>query len=197
LLNEGNAQYNFQLQESTDLIVGAAYRKFRLGSNGNLYADDNARIQNHEMGGYAQLTHKLFAERLKRAVAGRVDDFKNFDPAFSPRASVVYSTGDNRQHNFRASYGRAFRSPTQLDQYIRLDVSQLLLLGNVDKGFQGYRTDVATPATLGGALTNPSLLTPFEYNAAPLDLERLSTYEVGYKGTLSEKLAIDANYFRS
>ena len=197
LLNEGNAQYNLPLAENTDLIVGGAYRKFRLGSNGNLYSDDAERIQNHELGGYAQLTQKLLNERLKLAVAGRIDNFKNFNAAFSPRASAVYSAGTNKQHNFRASYGRAFRSPAQLDQYIRLDVGQVLLLGNVEKGFQGYRTTVATAATIGGAQSNPAVLTPFEYSAAALKLERLSTYEVGYKGTLSEKLALDVDYFRS
>jgi iron complex outermembrane receptor protein len=197
LLNEGNAQYNLPLAEGTDLIVGAAYRKFRLGSNGNLFADDDARIQNREMGGYAQLTQKLLDERLKLAVAGRVDAFKNFDAAFSPRASVVYSAGASKQHNFRASYGRAFRSPTQLDQYIRLDVGQVLLLGNVDNGFQGYSTGAATQATIVAAQTNPSVLTPFEYSAAALKLERLSTYEAGYKGTLGEKLALDVNYYQS
>ncbi|AIZ62866.1 hypothetical protein PK28_02705 [Hymenobacter sp. DG25B] len=180
LLNEGNAQYNFKFGEATDLIVGAAYRKFRLGSNGNLYADDNERIQNHELGAYSQLTYKMLEDRLKLAVAGRVDDFKNFDPAFSPRASAVYSAGANKQHNFRASYGRAFRSPTQLDQYIRLDVGQVVLLGNVGNGFQGY------------SLTN---LSPVEY--AKLKLERLNTYEVGYKAILAEKVLVDVNYFRS
>ncbi|WBA41321.1 TonB-dependent receptor [Hymenobacter canadensis] len=197
LLNEGNAQYNLPLAEGTDLIVGAAYRKFRLGSNGNLYSDDDARIQNREMGGYAQLTQKLLDERLKLAVAGRVDAFKNFDAAFSPRASVVYSAGASKQHNFRASYGRAFRSPTQLDQYIRLDVGQVLLLGNVGNGFQGYTTGAATQATIVSAQANPAVLTPFEYSAAALKLERLSTYEAGYKGTLGEKLALDVNYYQS
>ncbi|SHK10434.1 TonB-dependent receptor [Hymenobacter psychrotolerans] len=177
--------------------MGGAYRKFRLGSNGNLYADDNARIQNHELGSYAQLTQKLLNERLKLAVAGRVDALKNFEAAFSPRASALYSAGENKQHNFRASYGRAFRSPTQLDQYIRLDVRQVLLLGNVDNGFQGYNIGAGTRAVLTAAQSNPAVLTPYEYSAAALKLERLSTYEVGYKGTLSEKLAIDANYYQS
>ncbi|MBC6700575.1 TonB-dependent receptor [Hymenobacter puniceus] len=197
LLNEGNAQYNLPLAENTDLIVGGAYRKFRLGSNGNLFADDNARIQNNELGGYAQLTQKLLDERLKLAVAGRVDAFKNFDAAFSPRASVVYSAGASKQHNFRASYSRAFRSPTQLDQYIRLDVGQVLILGNVDNGFQGYTTAAANQATIVAAQSNPAVLTPFEYSAAALKLERLSTYEAGYKGTLGEKLALDVNYYQS
>lgn len=193
-LNEGNAQYNFKFTPTTDLIVGGAYRKFRLGSNGNLYADDNERIQNHEMGGYAQLTQKLLDERLKLAVAGRVDAFKNFDPAFSPRASAVYSAGASKQHNFRASYGRAFRSPTQLDQYIRLDVGRVVLLGNIDNGFQGYNASNAAGQPLG---TPGVALSTFETNIAALKLERLSTYEVGYKGTLGEKLALDVNYYRS
>ncbi|AHJ95711.1 TonB-dependent receptor [Hymenobacter swuensis] len=180
LLNEGNAQYNFKLSETSDLIVGGAYRKFRLGSNGNLYSDNDGRIQNHEVGGYAQLTKKLFEERLRLALAGRIDDFKNFNPSFSPRASAVYSAGDKRQHNFRASYGRAFRSPTQLDQYINLDLGQVLLQGNVDNGYQGY-----------------SIITGQAIEVAALKLERLSTYEIGYKGALGEKVAVDVNYYRN
>jgi outer membrane receptor protein involved in Fe transport len=184
LLNEGNAQYDFRFGAKTNLILGASYRKFRLGSNGNLFSDDNQRIQNHEMGAYTQLSHQMLDDRLKLALAVRVDAFKNFDPAVSPRASAVYSVGENRQHSFRASYGRAFRSPTQLDQYIRLDVGPVLLLGNVGGGFQGY----ALPSGAGP-------LTPIDI--AALKLERLNTYEVGYRGTLSNKVYVDVNYFRS
>ncbi|TGE20588.1 TonB-dependent receptor [Hymenobacter aquaticus] len=180
-LNEGNAQYNFTLGEKTSLIVGAAYRKFRLGSNGNFFSDDNERIQNHELGGYAQLSHTLLGDRLKLALAGRVDDFKNFSPAFSPRASAVYSAGANKEHNFRASFGRAFRSPTQLDQYVRIDIGQVLLLGNVEGGFQGYTSPTGQVAV----------------DIAKLKLERLNTYEVGYKGTFRDKIVVDVNYFRS
>ncbi|GAB3827467.1 TonB-dependent receptor [Hymenobacter jeollabukensis] len=184
LLNEGNAQYDFRFGKSTSLILGASYRKFRLGSNGQFFSDDDQRIQNHEMGAYTQFSQQLLDDRLKLALAVRVDAFKNFDPAVSPRASAVYSVGENRQHSFRASYGRAFRSPTQLDQYVRLDVGPVLLLGNVGKGFDG--------------LTLPSTTAPsVPIHVDPLQLERLSTYEVGYRGTLSNKLYVDLNYYRS
>ncbi|QIX61401.1 TonB-dependent receptor [Hymenobacter sp. BT18] len=194
LLNEGNAQYNFKFGDMTDLIVGGAYRKFRLGSNGNFFSDDAERIQNHELGGYTQLTHKLLEERLKLALAVRVDDFKNFDPAVSPRASVVYSAGERKQHNFRASYGRAFRSPTQLDQYVRIDLGQVRLQGNVDNGYQGYSLVNADGQPFG---TTGADLSSFEMNAPALKLERLNTVEVGYKGILLEKLYMDINYYRS
>ncbi|GAB2946590.1 TonB-dependent receptor [Hymenobacter coalescens] len=184
LLNEGNAQYDFRFGDKTNLILGAAYRKFRLGSDGKFFSDDKERIQNHEMGAYTQFSHQMLDDRLKVALAGRLDLFKNFDPAFSPRASAVYSVGDNRQHSFRASFGRAFRSPTQLDQYIRLDVGPVYLLGNVGNGFQGRALPSANPL-------------PTVINIAPLKLERLSTYEVGYRGTFSNKLYLDLNYFQS
>lgn len=51
-------------------------------------------------------------------------------------------------------------------------------------GFQGYNLPSGNP-----------VLTPVDI--AALKLERLSTYEVGYRGTLSGKLYVDLNYFRS
>ncbi|WP_324673340.1 TonB-dependent receptor [Hymenobacter sp. GOD-10R] len=180
-LNDVSGQYNFKFS-SVDLIVGGAYREFRLGSDGKLFSDsDGKRIHNFEYGGYAQASRQLFADHLKLAIAGRVDDFKNFKPAFSPRASAVLSLGDKKQHNFRTSYGQAFRSPTQLDQYIRLDVGRAVLLGNAGNGFEGLSTaDAVTPVSIQA-----------------LKLEQVKTYEIGYKGLLSEKLVLDINYYRS
>ncbi|SHJ35892.1 TonB-dependent Receptor Plug Domain [Hymenobacter daecheongensis DSM 21074] len=180
IMNDVSAQYNFKLSFA-DLILGGAYRKFRLGSDGSLFSDtkDGNRLQNHEYGGYAQLTKSLLAERLKLSVAGRVDEFKNFAPAFSPRASVVYSMGSENQQNFRASYNRAFRAATQTDQYIRLDVGRAVLLGNITNGFDGY--------TLRGA--------PFR--ADKLRLEQVNTAEVGYRAQIASKVSLDVDYFRS
>ncbi|WP_165370519.1 TonB-dependent receptor [Hymenobacter persicinus] len=180
ILNDASAQYNFKLSFA-DLIVGGAYRQYLLGSDGSLFSDtkDGDRLRNHEFGGYAQVTKALLAERLKLSVAGRVDEFKNFKPAFSPRASVVYSVGSDNQQNFRASYNRAFRAPTQTDQYIRLDVGRAILLGNIGNGFDGY--------TLRGAL----------YHADKLRLEQVNTLEVGYRAQVASKVTVDVDYFRS
>jgi len=180
ILNDVSGQYNFKLSFA-DLIVGGAYRKYRLGSDGSLFSDtkDGDRLQNHEFGGYAQLTKSFLAERLKLAVAGRVDEFKNFDAAFSPRASAVYSVGSDNQQNFRASYNRAFRSPTQTDQYVRLDVGRAIVLGNIGNGFDGY--------TLTGGL----------YHADNLRLEQVNTFEVGYRAQIASKVSVDVDYFRS
>ncbi|GAB2795356.1 outer membrane receptor protein involved in Fe transport [Hymenobacter luteus] len=199
-LHDISGQRTFRLSDvGTDLTVGAAYRQYRLGSNGLLFADRNGkRLRNYEYGGYGQLTQTLLEERLKLALAGRVDEFKNFKPAFSPRASVVYSLGQNKQHNFRASYGRAFRSPSQTEQYLYSDIRTGLLIGNVGNGFQGYNLALFnSPQLLTAAQSNPAVLQPYEYNIAPLQLEKVNTAEIGYKGALVANLYADVSYYRS
>ena len=195
ILSEGSGQYTFN-NDFADLTVGGAYRQFLLGSDGSLFADtkDGDRIRNYEYGAYAQAIKTLLDNHLKLAVAGRLDQFQNFGTAFSPRASAVYSVGADKQQNFRASFSRAFRAPTQNDQYIKLDVGRAFLLGNVDKGFLGY-----TPA-LGGALArNPAVLagdvSTYNYSSAPLKLEEVNTIEAGYRAQLSKQLYVDVDYF--
>lgn len=190
ILNEGSGQYTFN-NNIADLTVGAAYRQYLLGSDGSLFEDTKGgdRIKNYEYGAYAQATKALFNSHLKLAAAGRVDQFQNFGTAFSPRASVVYSPGADKLQNFRASFSRAFRAPTQNDQYIRLDVGRAFLLGNVRGGFDGYTLDVLKGASPADAANL--------YHADKLRLEEVNSYEVGYRAELFKKLYIDVDYFYS
>ncbi len=194
-LNDISAQRSFHLSDAgTDLIVGGAYRQYRLGSGGTIFADtDGKRIPNYEYGAYTQLTQTLLDERLKLSLAGRVDYFKNFNASFSPRAAAVYSLGERKQHNFRASYGQAFRSPSQTDQYLHSDLRTFILLGNVGNGFEGYNT--TSPS--GQPYTPGASLTPFEVSIAKLKLERVNTIEVGYKGAVLPNVYVDVSYFSS
>ena len=196
ILNEGSGQYTFK-NDIADLTVGAAYRQFLLGSDGSLFQDtkDGDRIKNYEYGAYAQATKTLLDQHLKLSAAGRVDNFQNFGTAFSPRASVVYSLGADKLHNFRASFSRAFRAPTQNDQYIRLDVGRAILLGNVGNGYKGYSTDIAKK--LPGILApgRAAELATYEYNASSLKLEEVNSTEVGYRAQLAKKLYVDIDYF--
>ncbi len=188
-LNDASAQYNFK-NDIADIIVGGAFRQFLLGSDGTLFSDTpDKRVRNYEYGAYTQLSRSLLADRLRISAAGRLDRFKNFETAFSPRASLVYSAGADKQHNFRASYSRAFRSPTQTDQYIRLDVGRAILLGNVGNGFQGYDLKIRTAANP----TDASLQVNFD----KLRLEEVNTVEAGYRAQLFSKLYADLVYFRS
>lgn len=199
VMSDVSGQYQFGFK-AVDLIVGGAYRAFALSSQGAVFEDNigGEKIKNNEFGVYSQASKTLFKDALKLQVAGRLDEFKNFDAKISPRASAVYTFGKKRQHNFRSSYGVAFRSPAQIDQYIRLDIGSALLLGNVKNGFNGYKTSLLTqgsPAANIGAVAGGS--TAFDYVAPRLDLEEVKTFEVGYKSAINDKLYFDITYYRS
>jgi outer membrane receptor protein involved in Fe transport len=192
-LNDVSGQYQFKFGDATDLVVGGAYREYRLGSGGRIFSDtEGQRLRNYEYGAYAQVSRLLLEDRLKLAFAGRVDEFKNFNVAFSPRASAVYTLGAEKQHNFRASYGTAFRSPSQIEQYSRTEIGFGIIQGNIGNGYQGYSTTNAAGQRFG---TAP--LSTFELSLAPLKLEQVNTLEVGYKGIVLPKLYVDVNYYRS
>ncbi len=202
ILNDGSAQYNFK-SKVADVVMGGAYRQYLLGSDGSLFEDtkDGDRIPNYEYGVYAQASKALLDDRLKLAAAGRVDQFKNFGTAFSPRASVVYTLGGDRQHNIRASFGRAFRAPTQNDQYFKLDVGRAFVLGNVRNGFTGYTTDskavAANPALLapGNEAALAAALSTYQYHSDALKLEEVNSFEVGYRAQLTKPLFVDLDLF--
>jgi len=197
-LTDVSGQYEFR-PAFANIVVGGAYRQFRLGSDGHLFADlDGKRLRNDEYGGYGQVAKTLLQDKLKLTVAARLDSSQNFKVVFSPRASAVYSVGAQQQHNFRVSYNQAYRSPTQQGQYLFLDLGRALLLGNISNGFQGYST--AAAAQFGRILTsaNPAAaLDAYAVNYERLKPERVATIEGGYKGLLFEKLGVDVNYYYS
>ncbi|AYA38103.1 TonB-dependent receptor [Hymenobacter oligotrophus] len=192
-LHDVSGQRQFKLAEATQLTVGAAYRAYRLGSGGRIFADTPGnRVRNHEYGAYAQATQTLLDDHLKLAAAVRVDEFKNFKAAVSPRVSAVYSFGAEKQHSFRSSFGSAFRSPAQLEQYTQVDIIGRVYQGNIGNGYQGYSLVNSQGQPLG---TAP--LSTFELNVKPLGLERVNTLEVGYKGVILPKLYADVNFYTS
>lgn len=197
-LGDVSGQYNVKLGSTTDVVLGGAYREYRIGSGGGYVLADTPgqRLRNYEYGGYLQAGQRLFKDHLKLAAAGRLDNFKNFNAAFSPRVSAVLSVGATKQHNFRVSYGRAFRAPSQIEQYSRVDVGDALVLGNIGQGFAGYSLVNAQGQPYTQVLAGVPL-SSFEFEAPKLRLERVNTYEVGYKGILARNLYVDVNYFDS
>lgn len=193
-----NGQYRFDLPGDVAASVGADYRLYTLTSEGTLYSDGinsplvcndgtcdrdtRDGISNYSYGGYLQLRRSFFDDALKLSAVGRLDNFRNFDPRFSPRISGVLTFGGDDQHNFRASYAQAFRQPAQLDQYISLDVGSILLLGNIGDGYEGFALQNGTVGE--------------QISIDPLEPEQMNSVEVGYKGLLG-RLLTDVSYYYS
>lgn len=154
-----DVNYNFRdIIKFAEFQLGGSYRQYELNSNGTIFTDFDGPIRYDEYGAYAQVQKKLLKdERLKFTGSVRYDKAQNFDGFYSPRVSFVYSAGDKKQHNFRASYQTGFRNPTTQDQYIGLDLGPFALIGsapdNLTRFVETLPVSAAGQAVNGGNAT--------------------------------------------
>ncbi|NBC26050.1 MAG: TonB-dependent receptor [Bacteroidetes bacterium] len=204
---EGQYSFNQLIDpDVVDVIAGANVRRFTLNSDGTLFAldDDGEEFNLDEFGAYLQLSKSVLDDKLDLQGSLRYDKHQDFSGQISPRASAVYQVGNN--HNFRASFQRGFRIPSTQNQLIDLDVVARRLLGNNDVIIDRYRlrdnpvyrtesVEAAREALLEGASPQEarSLLNQVEFE--PFRTEKVSTFEVGYKSLINNKLFIDAYYY--
>ena len=145
-----DVNYNFKDQvKFAEIQVGGSYRLYELNSQGRIYTDANGPINYNEYGAYTQLQKKLMDDRLKLSASMRYDKSQNFEGNYSPRISAVYSAGENKQHNFRASFQTGFRNPSTQDQYIGFNVGSAILLGSAPDNLIRYTETLPVSTTVG------------------------------------------------
>ena len=153
-------------------------------------------------------------DRLKVTASARYDKAQNFDGNVSPRLSLAYAAGEDKNHNFRGSVQTGFRNPTTQDQYIGLDAGNGILLGTASDNIDRYTSNpfdlsIGGSAVLTGRMAYENSFTEASVNAFaasgnPADLvksdvefvkpEHVTAFEVGYRGAV-EGIAIDLNVY--
>jgi outer membrane receptor for ferrienterochelin and colicin len=148
-----DANYNFKdIIKFAEIQVGGSFRLYELNSHGRIYTDANGPINYNEYGAYTQLTKRFIEDRLKFTGSVRYDKSKNFDGSVSPRVSLVYSGGESKKHNFRASFQTGFRNPSTQDQYIGFNVGSAILLGSAPDNLTRYSETLPVSTATGQAL---------------------------------------------
>jgi iron complex outermembrane receptor protein len=196
-----------------DVLAGGNLRKFDMFTNGTLLDDKNKEITISEYGAFLQLSKLLFEDKFKLVASARYDKNENFKGSFTPRVSAVFSPVKN--HNFRASFQTGFRNPTPVDQYIKLFVGPITILGGTPEnsaGLPAYSNSytsssvsafgAAFGAAVGSGTPPPTAIANNKHllkksDVAYIKPEQIESYEIGYKGLISEKLFIDINYYYS
>lgn len=166
-----------------DLVAGVNYRNMMPESKGT-YLDDGGDkdISRELFGGYAQVDYEVLPDKLELVAAARVDENTDYDMQISPKGSLVYTVTEG--HNVRATYNRAFTSPSILQSHAYIPVPNaipnnqglnyaLLIKGNID----GYTIQDPT-----GNVVN---------TINPVDPEEVNSVELGYKGVWGQKLFVD------
>lgn len=204
-VGEGNYNFSRLLDDAVNLQVGGSIRRYSLNSEGTIFTDKDGPIDYDEYGAYVQASKKFADDRLKLTVSARYDKNEFFEGNLSPRASVVYSAGEKRNHNFRASYQTGFRNPDTQSLFIGLDAGRAILVGsspdNLDRDLPN--TDLTGRNAYTNAYSRNSVGV-FAQTGNPADLdatntplvkaERVAAYDVGYRGRLG-KIDVDANVY--
>ena len=153
--------------------------------NGRNEADDNIE----EFGTYIQSKTAL-TDQLDLVLAGRLDTHSRLDDnVYSPRAALVFEPAEN--HSFRATFNRAFSTPSTLNLFLDISGGPAGALGPL-----GYRVQAQGP-TEGFVFQNPDgsltgMRSPFNPGGPgliPADVPTL--WQLGV-GLLAAQGAIDA-----
>lgn len=214
-LNHAEFNYNFKNQITAfDLQVGGNYRQYNLFTDGTIFNEapedgtNFQRITINEYGMYTQIAKKLMQDKLKLTGSIRFDKNENFEGQVTPRLSAVYSVSE--VSNIRASYQTGFRNPDTQAQFIYFPSGAGILLGSTEANAARYGihnggayTDASYRAFTASGGTIDAAGVPTGGNATLLQTtnipyaqpEKLSSYEIGYKGVIKNKVLVDFNFY--
>lgn len=195
--------YNFRkvLPEFLDVITGASFRRYSMLTQGTIFPTkrDGSEFMFNEYGWYAQAIANLkLSDRVifKPTVAVRYDKNQFFKGGLTPRVSGVLSLGE---HNFRASWQSAFRnpSPNQL-----LSDGKTGEVGGSQEAVEAadlFNNPAYTPASVAAyqKSSNVSDLVKYIPNPSAFGTEKISTWEIGYKTLIANRLFVDLFLFNS
>jgi iron complex outermembrane receptor protein len=148
------------------LTLGAQYQLDMADSKGT-YLLDEGGIDIGQTGVYTQLEYKLEDSGWAFLFGARVDNHELYGSNFIPKLAVTKKV---KSGTFRATYGKGIAVPSILN--LKGNLFGGLVLGNGE----------------GFTLTDGTVI-------PKLDVETINSYEVGYKGQLSDKLFIDTNAY--
>ena len=193
LLVDPSTRQPLQLNFSTQTYDFEAGDAVRVGQRQVIAFGGNVRRNNFditiapaaenrtELGAYAQ--DEIFVDPVRLTVGGRVDKFGNLaDPVFSPRIAAIVKV--TPQHTVRASFNRAFRSPSVINNYLNTPIvapTDLSALG-VAQPFPLVVNAVGSKIPINGAAQ------------AELTEESLTAYEVAYTASIARTTATAAFY---
>jgi len=215
-LYHGDINYNFgSVIEAFDWQVGGSWRMYDLNSSGTIYTDAEDPIAYTEYGVYTQIQDKFIDDRLKLTASIRYDKSEVFDGSFSPRVSLSYGLGEEKNRNIRASFQTGFRNPTTQDLYIGLDSGAAILVGSAADNLDRYTSLPKTLSAGGAAIVGSPTVqlsgsdayynswdatsvlagAPVESNVQLVEPEKVTALEVGYRASVLKKISLDASAY--
>ena len=195
-IHHADVNYNLKdLIKFAEIQVGGSARQYTMNSQGTIFTDADGPLRYKEYGVYTQIQKKFAGERAKFTGSVRYDKSQNFDGSFSPRVSLTYAAGKEKQHNLRASYQTGFRNPTTQDQYIGLDLGPYALIGSAPDNLTRY-TEQRDVSSNGKIFLNQPVALPYSVTLTGVEaynnsytVSSVRAFAAAPKTTLAEQAA--------
>jgi iron complex outermembrane receptor protein len=199
---EGQNNWNFD-QDRGRVVYGASYRNTKVNTSGTLMNLANDDRSDDLYSGYGQVEYRI-TPQVRLVGAARFDDGDLIEGQFSPKGAIVFSPTE--EHSFRFSVNRAFQTPNYSEFFLQVPVapssaSPRTLEQSVESYYQAIRGSLPPPAI--GDLTITDNL-PWEFSDSTpalalgnsaLEVETVTGWELGYKGTVGERVYITADAY--
>ena len=133
-------------------------------------------------------------DRLRWIVGARADRISTLDEfEISPRTTVIFKP--TPRQSLRVSYNRAYRAPSLSNTYLIAPVSTEIAI-DLRPAFRSFFPTLRVPDS---ALPDPiQYRLPFTaLGSSVLEPERLTAYEVGWSGALTDWLGASAAWYRN
>lgn len=188
-------QHNFYLLKNLHLIWGITEQLQFIRTYGTSIPND---VDANFTGVYSQLELKA-TDKLKLVASARYDYASIHPSYFSPRFSIVYSPYTGNQ--FRLSINKAFQRPNYSELYrLTPDAPAFSTKTKAPVNFKNIENIIADSiAKLSGNRPvinlNLNATRAFAVGNDNLEVEKIISYEFGYKNTISDNLYFSLDLF--
>jgi outer membrane receptor protein involved in Fe transport len=192
---EGQNNWNFN-QDRGRIVYGASYRNTKVNTSGTLMNLANDDRSDDLYSAYGQLEYRV-TPQVRLVGAARFDDGDLIEGQFSPKGAVVFSPSEN--HSFRFSVNRAFQTPNYSEFFLQVPVAPAVgrqLETGIETYYAAVRDNLPGPALAGLTITDDvpwefsPLATAFALGNADLEVETVTGWELGYKGTVGDRVYV-------
>ncbi|MCZ6916209.1 MAG: TonB-dependent receptor [Gemmatimonadetes bacterium] len=213
-LEESSAIFHFEGQynrsfanDRARVVLGTSYRNYNVNTKQTLMNAANDDRSDDYYSAYGQFEYRPVPQ-IRLVAAARVDDGTLFETQFSPKGAIVYSPDPN--HSIRASVNRAFQTPNYSEFFLNVQAGATADPAALEGGLLQYYAALQNPAVVGPGLAAvmsslglPSTL-PWNFDPqtavmglgnANLDVEKVTGWEVGYKGNIAENAYVSVDLY--
>jgi outer membrane receptor for ferrienterochelin and colicins len=194
LLFEDSSNFHAEVQGNTGfaggrgfLVGGVAYHEQDVdtANRAGVQTLMAAAQQSDQQALFGQIEYNL-TDRLKGVLAARVDESTLHDTQFSPKGSLVYAINTN--NTLRLTYNEAFQVPNYSEFFLRAPA------GAPITAFAPLE-DALAPL-LGGRTLGLRSIPILAFGNNNLDVEEITSYELGYSGIFASRLYLTIDYYR-